>query len=137
MQTITISGNIGKDAEIRRAGNDNVCSFSVGVQQGWGDKKATNWFRCNMWGKRGDTLQPYLLKGTKVVIQGELTIGEYQGKPQFDVRVNEVEMMSKGDGGSRQGDGSRGAAAAPADLDDDFDEVPFLVAFEPARRRII
>lgn len=135
MQTITVSGNIGKDAETRQAGNDNVCSFSVGVQQGWGDKKSTNWFRCNLWGKRGDNLQPYLLKGTKVVVQGELTIGEYQGKAQFDIRVNEVEMMSKGDG-NRVPDGSRGAPAQPfnADLDDD---VPFLSLYERGPKRII
>jgi len=134
MQTITISGNIGKDAETRTAGNDNVCAFNVGVQQGWGDKKQTNWFRCNLWGKRGDNLQPYLLKGTKVVVQGELTIGEYQGKAQFDIRVNEVEMMSKGDGSRESSSQRRGSGGAASDLtrsypagsfDDLSDEVPF------------
>jgi single-strand DNA-binding protein len=137
MQTITITGNVGKDAEIRRAGNDNVCSFSVGVQQGWGDKKSTNWFRCNLWGKRGEALHPYLLKGTKVAVQGELTIGEYQGKPQFDIRANEVEPMSKG-GGGQSGNGSRGAPHQPPADDMDEDYVPFGTcdpAYEPVMYR--
>ncbi len=122
MQTITISGNLGKDAELRQTqGGDDVLGFSVGVKQGWGDKASTNWFRCSVWGKRAKTLEQYLRKGTKVVAQGELTIGSYEGKPQFDVRVSEVEFMSKAEAGERQSD-SHGHAAAPDDLDDD---VPF------------
>lgn len=123
MQTITISGNLGKDAELRQTqGGDDVLGFSVGVKQGWGDKASTNWFRCSVWGKRARTLETYLRKGTKVVVQGELTIGSYEGKPQFDVRANEVEFMSKGEGsGDRQAD-SRSRGPAPDDLDDD---VPF------------
>lgn len=124
MQTITISGNLGKDAELKSTqGGDDVLSFSVAVKQGWGDKASSNWFRVSVWGKRARSLSDYLRKGTKVVVQGELTIGEYNGKPQYDVRAGEVEFISK-----RQDDGSaahepRGADPFGADLDDD---VPFI-----------
>lgn len=124
MQTITISGNLGKDAELKSTqGGDDVLSFSVAVKQGWGDKASSNWFRVSVWGKRARSLSDYLRKGTKVVVQGELTIGEYNGKPQFDVRAGEVEFISK-----RQDDGGaahepRGADPFDAELDDD---VPFL-----------
>lgn len=121
MQTITISGNLGKDPELRSTSGDQVLAFSVAVKQGYGDKESTNWFRCNVWGKRGTTLERYLRKGMKVVVQGELSIGSYEGKPQFDVRVNEVEFMSKGEDGERKPD-ARGKASARDDLDDD---VPF------------
>lgn len=119
MQSVTVSGNLGKDSEFRTTQNgDKVLSFSVGVKQGYGDRASTNWFRCSVWGKRAETLGQYLLKGVKVVAQGELTIGEYQGKPQFDVRVNEVEFMSRGE--ARQD--SRQLAHADDGLDD---SVPF------------
>jgi single-strand DNA-binding protein len=122
VQSIFISGNLGKDAELRQTqGGDDVCSFSVGVKQGYGDKASTNWFRCNVWGKRGRTLHQYLRKGVKVVVSGELSIGEYQGKPQFDVRANEVEFMSRAEGG-QQPASSNGGSAYGSDLDDD---VPF------------
>lgn len=124
MQTITVSGNLGKDAELRSTQNgDEVLSFSVGVKQGYGDKASTNWFRCSIWGKRANSLKLHLLKGVKVVAQGELTIGSYEGKPQFDVRVNEVEFMSRGEGQRseqpRQQPASSGASAwDETDLDD-------------------
>lgn len=120
MQTIVISGNLGKDAEIRSTADNEVCSFSVGVKQGWGDKATTNWFRCSVWGKRGRTISEYLLKGVKVFVTGELTIGEYQGKVQFDVRVNEVEWERR-QGGERD-PSSQSRGPSHSDLDDD---VPF------------
>lgn len=123
MQNITISGNLGKDAELKSTqGGDDVLSFSVAVKQGWGDKASSNWYRVSVWGKRARSLSDYLRKGTKVVVQGELTIGEYNGKPQFDIRASEVEFMSKRDDG--------GAAHEPASKSDPFDaelddDVPF------------
>lgn len=122
MQNIVVSGNIGKDADLRQTqGGDDVLSFNVAAKQGYGDKASTNWFRCSVWGKRARTLQQYLTKGTKVVVGGEFSTSEYEGKQQLNVRVNDVEFMSKGEGGQRQPD-SQGRAPAADDLDDD---VPF------------
>ena len=122
MQTITISGNLGKDSELRTTqGGDKVLAFSVAVKQGYGDKAETNWFRCSVWGKRAETLSQYLLKGVKVVAQGELSIGEYKDEVQFDVRVNEVEFMSRGEQ-RQQASGGESKKPYETDLDDD---VPF------------
>lgn len=126
MQTITISGNIGKDSELRSTQKgDQVLSFSVGVKQGYGDNASTNWFRCNIWGARAEKLKLHLLKGVKVVAQGELSIGSYEGKPQYEVRVNEVEFMSRGDGAKREERPTGGGSAFDSNLDDD---VPFVSA---------
>jgi len=122
MQTITVSGNLGKDPELRQTqGGDDVLGFSVGVKQGWGDKASTNWYRCNVWGKRARTLKDFLFKGVKVVVQGELQIGSYEGKPQFDIRVNEVEFMSR----AEQNGVSKGGQKQSRYQDDLDDSVPF------------
>jgi len=123
MQFITITGNVGKDPEQRTVqGGDTVTSFSVAVRQGFKQDAATVWFRCSVWGKRGDTIKQHLAKGAKATVVGELTIGEYQGKPQYDVRVADVDW-SKSQGGERpQQSDSRGPSRSAADLDDD---VPF------------
>ncbi len=119
MQTITISGNLGRDAELKETQNgDTVLSFSVGVQQGWGERKSSNWYRVSVWGKRARTLAQYLTKGTKVVVQGEFTIGAYDGKAQYDVRANEVEFA-----GGRSERPVTTAVATVDDLEDDY--VPF------------
>ena len=104
MQSLTITGGLGRDAELKTTqSGDEILSFSVGSTQGYGDKKSTNWFRCTVWGKRGRSIAQYLTKGTKVTVQGELSIGEYDGKPQYEIRVNEVEWQRK-----------EGVAAKPA-----------------------
>lgn len=125
MQSFTVTGALGRDAELKqtRDGQD-ILSFNVASTQGYGDEKRTNWWRCTLWGKRGTKIAQYLLKGVKVTVQGELLIGEYEGKPQFDVRVNEVEFQSRADNASQGGQPRQQAAPAFAD-DDEFDSVPF------------
>jgi single-strand DNA-binding protein len=126
VQTILISGNVGGDAVTRSTQRgDKVTSFNVGVQQGWGEQKQTNWYRCNVWGDRGEKIAQYLLKGVKAFVTGELSIGEYQGKPQYEVRVNEVEWERR-QGEARPTDSSAmNARSQPrdavfaGDLDDD------------------
>lgn len=101
MQTITIAGKLGKDAELRRTqGGDAVCSFSVAVDQRDGRDKSTNWWRVSLWGKRGEALVPYLLKGASVTVSGEFSLGDYEGKPQLNVRANEIALQGgRSDGG--------------------------------------
>ena len=132
MQTIIIAGKIGRDAELRNTqGGDSVCSFSVAVDQRDGRDKSTNWWRVSLWGKRGEALAPYLLKGTSVTVTGDFALGDYEGKPQLNIRANGSALQ-----GSR-GDGSLGAPSEPQrqqpsgnnhadDLDDDLDDdIPF------------
>jgi len=124
MQTITISGNLGKDPELRSTqGGDQVCAFNVGVRQGFDRDAPTVWYRCSVWGKPGEAASRVLRKGAKVSVIGALKIGEYQGKPQYDIRVTDWDALSpKQDGaqGGREPQGSKAPAAD--DLDDD---VPF------------
>ena len=127
MQNIVIAGKLGRDAELRRTqGGDAVCSFSVAVDQRDGRDKSTNWWRVSLWGKRGEALAPYLLKGVAVTVSGDFALGEYEGKPQLNIRANEIALQ-----GARQGGGTdapsepqRNSRNAPADdLDDDL--IPF------------
>lgn len=133
MQFITITGKLGKDAESRQAGGSDVVSFSVAVDQGFGQKKTTNWFRVSVWGKRGAAIQQYLTKGTAVTVTGELTIGDYNGKPQFDVSAADVALQG---GGQQSGGGGGGTsqrarpAPTPMQSEDLDDDVPFITKGE-------
>lgn len=100
MQSITIAGRIGGDAIVRQTqGGESVCSFTVAVDQRQGRDKTTNWWRVSLWGKRGEALAPYLLKGASVTVQGEFALGEYEGKPQLNIRANEIALQGgRGDG---------------------------------------
>lgn len=102
MQQITISGRIGKDAETRDVQGSPVTSFNVAVDQGYGDRKTTNWFRVSAWGKKGAGAAPYLLKGGVVTVIGELEFGEYDGKPQYNVRASDFTLPPKASSGQRE-----------------------------------
>lgn len=108
MQVITVTGYLSKDAEAAstRSG-DNVTRWNVPVNQGWGENKQTNWFRVSIWGKRAD-FAANARKGEFVTVTGELTIGEYQGKPQYEIRASDFASVTTA---KREPDGSRGSPA--------------------------
>lgn len=94
MKNITIAGRLGKDAELRRTqSGDPVLGFSVAVDDGYGQNKRTLWFRCSLWGKRGESLAEHLKKGSAVAVSGDLSTDEYEGKTSLTVRVNELTLQ--------------------------------------------
>lgn len=134
MKTITIAGNVGKDAELRRTqGGDPVLNFSVAVEDRSGREKVTFWFDVSVWGKRGETLEQYVKKGSRVAVSGDLTRREHNGSTFLGVKAAEVTLM--GGNERREDDGmsdkaraadraQRPAGGAPAGGYMD-DEIPF------------
>lgn len=125
MQQITITGYLSRDAEIRSTrGDDKIANWSVPVRQGFGEKERTNWFRVSIWGKRAEYAAK-ARKGEFVTVTGELTIGEYEGKPQYEIRAMDFQSIRPA---PRDGDGGapvQHSRQASADVDDLSDEVPF------------
>ena len=132
MNSISISGNLGKDAELRVIpSGESVCQFSVGDSQG--KDKPTIWWRCSLWGKRADTLSQYLVKGQQVTVIGQVTEREYQKdgetKKAMEIRVTDIALQ----GGKREAAPApapapkRDARPAPASsgFDDMDDDLPF------------
>jgi single-strand DNA-binding protein len=99
MNVYTFTGNLARDAKINSTEKgDSVGSFSVGVKSGYGDKAVTNWINCSLWGKRADSLAPYLMKGQGVAISGELSLRKYKSKDgsegaSMEVRVQDVTLI--------------------------------------------
>ena len=103
LNKITLSGNLGADAELRYTKSGNpVVSFSLAVNERtpngdgtWGEY--TNWPDCVMFGKRAEALAPWLRKGTKISLIGRIHTRSYQKDGQsikrWEVRVDDVELM--------------------------------------------
>lgn len=109
MNVLNAIGNVGRDAEVRFTPNAKaVTQFSFALQSGYGDKQITTWINCNIWGERGQTLAPMLLKGTRIGITGELTNRPYIAKDgtekhSLELRISDVTLLgSKGETGSAQ-----------------------------------
>lgn len=123
MQILTIAGNIGKDAEIRRTqGGDPIASFSVAVDTGKdrdGNKRPAAWFDCSIWGKRAEALARYIRKGGKVTVSGRPTARAHEGKVYMGVNVDQITLQG---GGQEAGTAQQGGAPAGGF---DSSEIPF------------
>lgn len=139
MNVWNFTGNLGNPAEQRfTPSGESVVSFSVGVKSGYGDKATTTWARCQMWGKRGESVMAYLTKGQLVGISGEVTMREYDDKQgnkrsSLDVRVNDLTLLGKKDGASEPRQPARPAPeqkpapqqSSGSGFGDFSDDVPF------------
>ena len=131
MKTLTIAGNIGKDAVTRTTqGGDSVTGWTVAVTERAKGEEKTLWFDCSMWGKRGEALSQYLTKGSKVTVAGDFGTREHEGKTYLTLRVNDLTLQggkpgdSGGDNGrsnAQRSDGYGAGGRGSADLD----EIPF------------
>ncbi len=93
MIEVIVAGNLTKDAELRQAGNSQVCGFSVAADTGFGDKKQTMFFSCSLWGNQGAAVSQYLKKGNPVTVIGEMSEREYDGKQYKEIRVNSIKLQ--------------------------------------------
>jgi single-strand DNA-binding protein len=129
MKNLTIAGRLTKDATTREAGSDKVTGFSVAVDDRQGKEKSTLFFDCSMWGKRGETLAQYLVKGSQVTVSGDLGTREYEGKTYLTLRVADVSLQGGKAAASGGDDGASGVAFKQADGSvgryDLSDDIPF------------
>jgi single-strand DNA-binding protein len=133
MNSLTIAGQLGRDAEVRFLPNgDPVANFSVADSQGK-DKDAI-WWNCQLFGKRAESLGQYLTKGQSVTITGSVSQRKYTDKNgvekiSTDVRVNDVALQGgKRDETPRQAAPQRQQASKPSNrggFEDMDSEIPF------------
>ena len=102
MNVLCLTGNLGRDAEVRQAGGSSVCGFSVAMTSGYGDKKQTIWIDCSIWGRQAEGALPsYLTKGQQVAVSGELSTREHEGRTYLQLRVNTIDLIGKRDEGGQ------------------------------------
>ena len=133
MNVFTCTTRLYKDAEQRFTKNgDSIVSFRGAVDSGFGQNKKTSWLKFTLWGKRGDSLLPYLKDKTQVVVSGEFSNEEYTDKDgnkrtSAEIRVNELTLVGGKPEGHPQAAAPRQQAPAQQaggmDMDDD---IPFM-----------
>lgn len=110
-QRLVIVGNLGRDPEMRYTPQGTaVTTLNVATSRKYKNsadvlKEETLWFRVSVWGKQAETVNQYLAKGSKVLVEGELTADESgnprvwtdkEGKPRasFEMRAINVRFLS-------------------------------------------
>lgn len=136
MNLAILTGNLGRDPELRSVNGDNVLGFSIGVQTGTRDKPSTMWVACSIWGKRALSLQPYLAKGHRVTVSGSIRLEEYKdkdGTPRTALRmsVDQLDLPPKSEGQAAPAPQQQAPQPRPttstggSGFDDMDDDIPF------------
>jgi single-strand DNA-binding protein len=125
---VILIGNLGRDAETKFTPSGAAATrFAVATSRRWKDqqtgdwKEETNWTNVVLW--RAENLANYLLKGTRIYVEGRLQTRSYDDKDGKKVYATEVvadEVLllgGRGDGepssmGAAGGGVSRGRPAA-------------------------
>jgi single-strand DNA-binding protein len=101
MNTATVIGRLGQDAEIRYFESGKVkTTFSLAVNR-WDSKtkeEVTDWFNIEVWDKQAEFAGEYFKKGRQVVVDGRISISKWtdqtgEEKERFLVIANDVRLL--------------------------------------------
>ena len=96
MNKVDLIGRVTDNIEVKKTPtNKSVIKFTLAVSKGYGDKKRTNFIKCQAWENIADTMASYVLKGDMVGISGEIINNDYEsnGVKQYSYLVNVNEMF--------------------------------------------
>lgn len=129
---IVIMGNLTADPEQRTTPNGReLTSFTIAVntRTGAGREENTTFYRCTMWGNRGEAIAKYVSKGQQLLVSGALSTRSYQtkdGTERQSLEVNVDDFSFVGSRRSQEGDAQSKATntneAVDAEPVDDIDE---------------
>ena len=126
---------IGNDTEMRYTNSgQNVLELSLAFsygRKGQDGKRPTQWVKASMWGKRAESLAPYMTKGQQVVVYlDDVHIDTFTGKDgaeksSLKAMVSDIELVNTGE----QRQAAKPAKQAPQAVDtsgfDDDSDLPF------------
>ena len=72
LATVCLTGRITRDAKTRQAGNNTVTEFSLAVNH-W-KEGSVSFFNVEAWGKLGEIILRYGVKGKQIALQGDIRI---------------------------------------------------------------
>ena len=129
---VILMGRLTKDPELRYTNNKTpVCSFTIAVNNGYGEKQQTDFINCVAWNKTAEFVTKYFIKGRMIIIaDGRISTRSWEtqdGKRAYatEVIANEVNF------GETKSSQQTATQRPMQDDDDDFtpldedDDVPF------------
>ena len=137
---VVLIGRLTRDAELKYTANGQaVCKFSVAVNRRrkngdqWEDE--ANYFDIVLWGRQGEAINQYLLKGKSIGVEGELRQDRWQqdgqNRSKIEIVANNIQLLGNtpGSGGGSAGPDqgfAKNSRNEPPPADDGFaDDIPF------------
>jgi len=104
---VFLIGRLTRDAELKyTSGGMAVCKFAIAVNrrrkngEQWVEE--ANFFDIVAWGRTGEALNQYLVKGKQVAVEGELRQNRWeqdgQSRSKVEIMANNVQLLGGGQG---------------------------------------
>ena len=133
---VILMGRMTRDPELRHTGKGTpVTTFSIAIDNGYGDNKRTDFVNCLAWNKTAEFVTKYFTKGKMIIVIGRITTRSWEtqdGKRAYATEVIANEVNFGESKTSPQLNTPQTAAQPPMqDDDDDFtpldedDDLPF------------
>lgn len=97
LNSAIIIGRLVKDPEMY--GNDKrVAKMNIAVDDGYGDKKRTDYIPVTAFGKTAEFCDKYLAKGVLVSVKGKVRTGSYEKRDgtrayTFEIAVDDINRL--------------------------------------------
>lgn len=102
MKRLTITGNLGRDPELRVDANGNAfATFSVAVAVGNKNNPRTDWVDVSCSGRLAEIVTSFARKGNKVLVDGFPSVNAYINADNIAVSVqrlyaHNIEILNRG-----------------------------------------
>lgn len=141
-----LMGRLTRDPELRHTNSGTpVCSFSIAINNGYGENQSTDFINCVAWNKQAEFVERNFSKGKMIIVVGRIQTRSWDGadgKKNYatEVVANEVSFGESKKSSEENGARSYGASSnsdyqmpeMPASLSDDGfipqetdDDLPF------------
>ncbi len=103
---VILIGRLTRDAELKYTNSGlSICKFSLAINRrrkvddAWTEE--ANFFDVTLFGRLGETLQQYMVKGKQIAVEGELRQNRWEqdGQPRSKVEVVASNIQLLGGGG--------------------------------------
>jgi single-strand DNA-binding protein len=93
MNNVNIIGNLVRDYELKyTANNKPIGSFSIAVQDGYGDNEHTSYYDVTVFGEQAKRHEQHIGKGSKVGISGSLKQDRWESNGEKRSKVKIIAM---------------------------------------------
>lgn len=91
LNQVIISGRLGKNPELRTTSSGkSVVGFSLAVDDGYGDKKTTEWIYVEAWEKTAEAVNRLLTQGKRAAVIGRLKTETWESNGEKKSRIKVV-----------------------------------------------
>lgn len=129
---VILMGRLTRDPEMRHTNSGTpVTTFSIAIDNGYGDNKRTDFVNCLAWNKTAEFVTKYFAKGKMIIVIGRITTRSWE--TQDGKRAYATEVVAKEVSFGETKSSQQTATQQPMqDDDDDFtpldeedDDLPF------------